>query len=249
MAYRGSGPPKFGTLGVSYTMPIPVKGGRTETFEPIQEVYTNVLQKLIPAERVLRFIGEYEFSVVPDATIQLLTTAYNMGRTIMWAPHSDLDKIRFEVIIDELKIVPVNGLIDYDGVQLKLRSVTVTNRIPNGDNMFRLGHRYPYLASVAVITAGAFVATTVYAIRTLGNTDFESVGATVVLANDCISGTLYTIKTVGTSDFTLIGALANTVGLQFVATGSTGGDGDTFETVFTASGIGSGTGTVIEVES
>ncbi len=249
MSYRGTGAPQFGTNALSYTLPKPVKGGRTEKFEPIQEVYENILHQLIPGERVLRFVGEYEFSTVPTATLNILVTAYNYGRMIMWAPHSDINKIRYAVIVKELNILPVNGLIDYDGLSLKVEAIDVTNMIPTSDNIFRLGYRYPHLASVEVITAGAFVATTVYAIRTLGNTDFESVGATVVLANDCVNGTTYTIKTVGTSDFTLIGATANTVGLQFIATGSTGGDGDTLETVFTASGVGSGTGTVIEVES
>ena len=249
MAYRGTGVPKFGTLGASYSMPAPVKGGRNETFEPIQEVYENILNKLIPGERVLRFVGEYEFSTVPDATLQLLITAYNMGRTIMWAPHADLDKLRYEVIIDELKIVPVNGLIDYDGLQLKVRAIPVTNMIPTADNMFRLGHSYPYLAALAVITAGAFVIGTDYSIRTLGTTDFASLGATDEDAGSFIVGNRYIISAIETTNFMLIGASANTVGLPFIAAGIGAGTGTAYYTTFTASGVGSGTGTAIEIEN
>ena len=205
MAYRGTGVPKFGTLGASYSMPAPVKGGRNETFEPIQEVYENILNKLIPGERVLRFVGEYEFSTVPDATLQLLITAYNMGRTIMWAPHADLDKLRYEVIIDELKIVPVNGLIDYDGLQLKVRAIPVTNMIPTADNMFRLGHSYPYLAALAVITAGAFVIATDYSIRTLGTTVFGDVGGNLAADGDFTIGKEYLINDILGTRYTLIG--------------------------------------------
>jgi len=249
MAYRGSGVPKFGTLGASYSMPAPIKGGRNETFEPIQEVYENILNKLIPGERVLRFVGEYEFSIVPNATLNLLTAVYNYGRTMMWAPHADVDKIRYQVIIDDFKIIPVNGLIDYDGVKLKVRAITVTNMIPNPDNMFRLGHSYPYLASVAVITAGAFVIATDYSIRTLGSTDWGAAGATDDNAPSLSADEEYIIKTAGTTNFTLIGAANNNVGTRFVATGAGIGTGTVYEVLFTATGVGSGTGTAIAVES
>jgi len=149
MAYRGTGVPKFGTGGLSYSMPAPVKGGRNETFEPIQEVYENILHKLIPGERVLRFVGEYEFSIVPDATLQLLITAYNMGRTIMWAPHADIDKIRYHVVVEDLEVKPINGLIDYDGLSIKVRALSVTNMIPISDNIYRIGSRYPTTCIIA----------------------------------------------------------------------------------------------------
>lgn len=261
MAYRGTGVPKFGTGGVSYSMPTPIKGGRYETYEPIQEVYENILHKLIPGERTLRFVGEYEFSVVPVATLQLLITAYNMGRTVMWAPHGDIDKIRYEVVVEELIILPINGLIDFDGLTLKVRSVTTTNAIPTSDNMFRLGHAYPYLAATSVITGGAFVEDSEYAIRTSGNTDFVSIGATGVNATAFITGdeylirnygttnwvtagansslataiekgVVYRIEAVGTTDFvTDFGASANTIGIEFIASA----DGK----------LGSGTGTAV----
>jgi len=149
MAYRGTGAPQFGTGGLSYTMPRPIKGGRIEKYEPIQEVYENILHKIIPAERVLRFTGEYEFNAVPSATLNLLVGIYNRGQTLVWAPHSDLNKIRYHVIVDELVIQPINGLIDFDGLLLKLRALDTTNAIPTGDNIFDVRFRHPI---VTVIT-------------------------------------------------------------------------------------------------
>ena len=42
---------------------------------------------------------------------------------------------------------------------------------------------------------------------------------------DLVIGITYTIKKVGTTDFVAVGASSNTVGVSFVATGSTGGTG------------------------
>jgi hypothetical protein len=95
------------------------------------------------------------------------------------------------------------------------------------------------------ILATAMVADIEYRIITLGTTDFTVVGATEVLTGSFVPGTEYIITNVGGTDFTLIGALANTVGVIFTATGVGGGTGGTaIETVFTASGAGTGTGTV-----
>jgi len=206
MSYRGTGAPQFGTEAATYTMPRPVKGGRTEKFEPIQQIYENIINKLIPGERVLRFSGEYEFSIVPIATLNLLMNVHNFGRIMMWAPHSDINKIRYAVVVDNFEIIPVNGLIDYDGVKLSVRAVDTVNSIPNPDNWFRLGHRFPYLAALAVVTAGNFVATTTYSIRTVGNTNYITVAATLTTAGAFGVGTRYIIKDIGTTDYTLIGA-------------------------------------------
>ena len=51
---------------------------------------------------------------------------------------------------------------------------------------------------------------------------------TTVSAGSFVAGTIYTILTVGTTDFTAIGAPSNTVGVEFTATG-----------------VGSGTGTAV----
>ena len=249
MSYRGTGSPQFGTNALSYTLPKPVKGGRNEKFEPIQEVYENILHQLIPGERVLRFAGEYEFSIVPTATLNILVTAYNHGRIIMWAPHSDVNKIRYAVIVRDLNIVPVNGLIDYDGLTIKVESIDVTNMIPTSDNIFRLGNKYPYLASIEVIKAGDFNIGADYVVRTLGTTDFLAIGGVTLSAGAFVTGERYIILTVGTTDFTLIGATANTVGLAFICTGAGAGTGTILKTNFTATGAGSGTGTATEKET
>jgi len=248
MAYRGTGAPQFGTGAVSYTMPRPIKGGRNELFVPIQEVYENILNKLIPAERKLRFTGEYEFSIVPTATLSQLITVYNTGRIMMWAPHSDINKIRYAVHIDVCDIIPVNGLIDYDGLKLKIRAIDVTNMIPTSDNIFRLGHSYPYLASVQVLDPDELSGGSDYYIRTTGNTDFAAINATLDTATGFNIGTRYIIKTVGGTDYTLIGAEDSNIDTVFIATGAGAGAGTCYRTSFTASGAGSGTGTVLERE-
>ena len=59
---------------------------------------------------------------------------------------------------------------------------------------------------------------------------------TVVTAGDFVVGNVYTIKTIGTTDFTAIGASANTVGVEFTATGAGTGTGDAFDTLYYATG-------------
>ena len=106
----------------------------------------------------------------------------------------------------------------------------------------------------AVITAGSFVIGVEYVIESVGTTDFTLIGASsntvgviftatgngsgtgtaaigwdgglTVTAGSFVIGATYEILTAGTTNFTLIGAIDNNVG-----------------TMFTATGIGSGTGT------
>ena len=59
---------------------------------------------------------------------------------------------------------------------------------------------------------------------------------TVVTAGNFVVGNVYTIKTIGTTDFTAIGASANTVGVQFTATGAGTGTGDAYDTLYYATG-------------
>ena len=58
---------------------------------------------------------------------------------------------------------------------------------------------------------------------------FDAVGTGVVAAGAFVVGRRYTIKTVGTTTFTSIGAAANTVGVQFIATGVGTGTGDAYD--------------------
>ena len=50
-------------------------------------------------------------------------------------------------------------------------------------------------------------------------------GTTPVTAGSFVTGVVYSITTVGTTDFTAIGASANTVGVEFRATGAGSGTG------------------------
>lgn len=100
-------------------------------------------------------------------------------------------------------------------------------------------------------TATTLVAGTYYAIMTIGNTDFTLAGANnKYTAGDFKIGRTYEIFTVGTTDFTLIGASSNTVGVTFTATGVGSGTGTavTIGDIFMASGSTIGTGTVLVVK-
>jgi len=97
------------------------------------------------------------------------------------------------------------------------------------------------------VSAGSFTVNNMYAIITLGTTDFTLIGATSVTASAFVIGTTYTITAIGTTDFTLIGAAANTVGTRFTATGAGTGTGTAVTTVFTATGVGTGTGTAGQI--
>lgn len=147
MAYKGTGAPAFGQDQVTYTMPHPIRGGRTEMYEVIQEVYENILHELLPQKRLLRFVGEYEFYNVPSATLTQLQLAYTRHRTIGWAPHSDYSKISFKVHVEELQILPVNGMIDIDKVLMTVKGVEPVTFIPNLDTMIR-GHFKPLVLMV-----------------------------------------------------------------------------------------------------
>lgn len=99
--------------------------------------------------------------------------------------------------------------------------------------------------------ATTLVAGTYYAIMTIGNTDFTLAGASnKYTAGDFKIGREYEIFTIGTTDFTLIGAASNTVGLTFTATGVGTGTGTavTIGDIFKATGTTTGTGTVLIVK-
>jgi hypothetical protein len=115
-----------------------------------------------------------------------------------------------------------------------------------------------------IITSGSFKIGTEYAIKTLGSTPtaFEDIGSNLVTVGKLVKGKEYIIKDPGDSDFTLSGALSNTAGTIFIATNSASGNGTTgkvyeilfianmsgegngtaYKTIFTASAVGSGSG-------
>ena len=122
------------------------------------------------------------------------------------------------------------------------------------------------------INAGSFVTGSDYTILTVGTTDYSLSGAvatpadpTPVVAGSFVIGTRYVIHYLGLyipkgpifglpvdtrTDFTLIGASSNTIGLPFTATGVGTGSGtallesDIVGGTFTATNMGAGTGTV-----
>jgi len=98
------------------------------------------------------------------------------------------------------------------------------------------------------VSAGSFIKDTTYTITSVGTTDFTLIGAasntvgvvftpTTATAGSLVSGTTYRITAVGTTDFNAIGAPSDfTVGTIFTATGAGSGTG-------TVTAVGAGTGT------
>jgi hypothetical protein len=82
-----------------------------------------------------------------------------------------------------------------------------------------------------------------YRILTLGTTVYTGIGAVQVNAGSFVIGQEYIINFVGTTNFVALGASANTIGVIFTATAVGSGTGTAIETVFVSTGSGTGTGT------
>jgi hypothetical protein len=188
--YRGIDVCQFGWKRATYDMPACIKGGRNEVFEPIQDVYENINGELLPQEKKFRFIGEYEFSTMPSATLSLLLNVYNSQLTMMWAPHKDFSKIAFAVLAT-VEPQYVNGVVSLDGLKMTVRSVFPLNKIPDIDNLYYLTG-WPRMCSVKKMTAGTFVTGKDYAIEFAGTTDFTLIGSA-----DNVVGTTFTCTGAG----------------------------------------------------
>ena len=107
----------------------------------------------------------------------------------------------------------------------------------------------PAIAShtFGTLTGGSFVFGVNYTILTLGDTDWGAIGSPQVTPNNIQTGTQYIINSTGDTDFTLIGASSNGPDTIFTATGSGSGTGTVIATNFPAQGAGSGTGTAAEI--
>jgi len=83
----------------------------------------------------------------------------------------------------------------------------------------------------------------------VGITDFTKVGATKVTAGDFVVGEKYIIFTLGNTSFTSIGASGNTVGVVFTATGVGTGTGEAINVNFIATDTGTETGTALSIST
>ena len=128
-------------------------------------------------------------------------------------------------------------------------TATTTGAIGDEFTATREGSGTGTVQTFETIAATAFVTGNIYRIKTVGTTDFTLIG----LANNNITsgsfviGTRYKIVTVGTTDFTSIGAANNNVGTVFTATGVGSGTGTATTIgavgdIFEATGVGTGTG-------
>lgn len=84
-----------------------------------------------------------------------------------------------------------------------------------------------------------------YTILTIGNTTWDTIGATLETAGNFTIGETYVVNTINGTDYTLIGAKSNAVGVKFIATGTGNGNGNgtAYVHTFTATANGNGNGT------
>lgn len=115
----------------------------------------------------------------------------------------------------------------------------------NGDPDMSWAHRDWF--NYKQVGAEGLVSGRVYDIYELGNTDWTAVGNTSTTAGSLTPGNTYIITSLGDTDFEAIGANYNTVGAVFTATGAGSGTGTVLNFSFTATGAGTGTGTAIDL--
>jgi len=161
-----------------------------------------------------------------------------------------------------VKVISTAGLVRYYEVAATSSTTVTIDTSPETEtfanvtgltvDQFAGGSLYVCQNTGTSITAGSFVVGVTYKISFIGTTSFTAIGAssntvglvftatgvgtgtgtalqgvtTIVTAGSFVIGTAYTIQTAGSTDFTLIGAANSTPG-----------------TVFTATGVGIGTGT------
>ena len=127
-----------------------------------------------------------------------------------------------------------------DTTNINLRPATSGSTAKWGDSTSLYG-----TTTVTNTDAGSFVVGTHYAIATVGTTDFTLIGSSELTAGNFVVGTEYRILTTGTTDFTEVGADDSDVGTIFQATGVGSGTGTVLLSVFKATGAGSGDGTAV----
>jgi len=125
---------------------------------------------------------------------------------------------QFELYTEPTLTIPVSGIgLPYVGITSSVvTSITGTNITVSSDDDFNVNDLVVFTGQV---TGGNII---------LGSSYFIKTKNVVLTAGLFVVGETYTIDTIGDTDFTLIGAASNTVGVTF-----------------TASGVGSGTGTAI----
>jgi hypothetical protein len=129
-----------------------------------------------------------------------------------------ISSTQFELYSEPTLTLPVSGIgLPYVGITSSVvTSIAGTNITLSSDDDFSVNDLVVFTGQV---TGGNIV---------LGRSYFIKAKNVVLTAGSFVVGETYTIDTVGDTDFTLIGAASNTVGV-----------------IFTASGVGSGTGTAI----
>jgi hypothetical protein len=196
---------------------------------------------------------EYNDTIYADRAILDFQPDPNLGianPNIMDTPIAPRVILEADDSIAYIKItgtVPANGLFNKLAFQYGTSSDPITHTFyQSSDN----GDGSPL---TAVLGSVSLLIGQHYSIKTLGTTNWASVGANVIdlsipltASTMLIPGKQYIISSVGTTDFTLSGASTNAIGTIYTQNNAVIpiGTGVTIETDFIATGTDVGTGTV-----
>jgi hypothetical protein len=136
MGLLGNKPPMMKLVnGQVYIFSTPRIGESKNPYEFIGKSYTNIDGENIKGERKWRYKKKYGWLKLDSTLYDILVTLYNSGQPVTWFPHSDVTFLGYKVHIEDLTLVPYDGLVSIDDVSFTVESVSPVTKIPSLDNM------------------------------------------------------------------------------------------------------------------
>ena len=156
MAYSGSGGPTIiyyddpvnMTNPIRIDLPVTDKGKREDTYEDETDRFENIDGKYISGPPRWRFTAKYNFASVTGGHIDKLMDIYNRSNFVKLIPHIDFPMICYDCLIDSVAIIPQDGYIMKDEIEMELTSVNYIYTRPSIDNL--IGCMFAYRIGVRV---------------------------------------------------------------------------------------------------
>jgi len=217
-----------------------------DAFKKVELVADNIAEVIAVANELLAGDGlhpEYYTQVMADSIFAAINSTYTKGEsdakyaTVLNFNSTGITDAAQDTVITinsanniGINVVPGSWKADQSALQLGgLSSIYATTAIDISSG-FVLGHNYTLTADNTLKRVVIGPASQYF--QSNGAHVFNTIpAATIASITTAVNNIFYFIETVGDSDFTLIGASSNTVGTKFLATGA-----------------GSGTGTLSEVD-
>ena len=154
MAYTGSkGPvvvyyndPSDMSNATKIELPQVDKGKRKETYEDVSERYENINGTFISGPPQWRFKAEYEFTTITGTMVDSLIDVFNRSTSIKLIPHKDFAMINYSCVVDDLQVLPKDGYVMKDVLNIKFTSVNIVTSRPSIDNL--IGCMFAYRIGV-----------------------------------------------------------------------------------------------------